>query len=386
MTMRVDLLGGFGEKGRTSIAISNSKQRIMLDAGIKVGAAGAEYYPALVDGVGDIDAVLISHAHEDHVGALSWLLSKGYRGRILMTAETRDEAPSTLEGYADPIDLARFPFPTDRIELFEPGDTLSMGGLEVATGRSGHVVGGVWFAVEDGSRRIVYSADVVPDSKVFVMDAMPRCDLLVFDASYGADPVSGPARAEAIAAWVANHADGCLLPTPLSGRSLELMAVMKGPFAIHASMRASLAAQIEAHAALHAEVVPLLRQRLTEAADWNDGEPLPGCPLLADDGMGKAGPSAMLLPLAATTPYPILLTGHLPAGSPGEMLHTADRADWIRMPTHPTLSGNLAIWEGAGRPPALGHSCPSATLADLASHIPSLRTDLCTGHSFTLVP
>ncbi len=386
MSMRIDLCGGFGEKGRTSVAISGSGQRILLDAGIKVGASGPEYYPVLAGGIDDIDAVLISHAHEDHVGALSWLLSQGFRGRILMTSETLDEAPATLRAYADPDDFRRFPLLKDRIELFEPGDSLTIGGLSIATGRSGHVVGGVWFTVDDGSRKIVYSADVVPDSSVFVMDAMPPCDLLVFDASYGADPVSGAARAQAIAEWVAARPGGCLLPTPLSGRSLELMAILTGPVAIHASMRVSLAAQIEARAALHPAMVPQLRRRLTDAADWHDGDPLPPCPLLADDGMGKAGPSATLLPLADVSDYPILLTGHLPAGSPGEALQAAGRAGWIRMPTHPTLSGNLAIWEGAGRPVALGHSCLPAALQELAPHMPSLRADLRTGDSFTLAP
>lgn len=384
MSMRIDLCGGFGEKGRTSVAISGGGRRILLDAGIKVGASGAEYYPAIPGGVDDIAAVLISHAHEDHVGALSWLLAQGYRGRILMTAETREEAPATLAAYADPDDFRRFPLPEDRIELFEPGDSLIIGGLTIATGRSGHVVGGVWFAVDDGSRKAVYSADVVPDSSVFVMDAMPACDLLVFDASYGADPVGGAARAQAIAEWVAARPGGCLLPTPLSGRSLELMAILDGPFAIHAGMRASLAAQIEARAALYPAVVPRLRRRLAEAMDWHDGDALPVFPLLADDGMGKAGPSAALLPLAAATGYPVLLTGHLPAGSPGEALQASGRADWIRMPTHPTLSGNLAIWEGAGRPTAFGHSCPPDMLAELVPHMPSLRVDLRTGDSYTL--
>jgi hypothetical protein len=386
MSMRIDLCGGFGEKGRTSVAISGSGQRILLDAGIKVGASGPEYYPVLAGGIDDIDAVLISHAHEDHVGALSWLLSQGYRGRILMTSETRDESPETLRAYADPAELADFPFPAERIEIFAPGETLAIGGLNIATGRSGHVVGGVWFAVEDGKRKVVYSADVVPDSSVFLMDPMPRCDLLVFDASYGADPVTSAARARAIGEWVSAHPGGCLVPTPLSGRSLELMAILPGPIAIHAAMRASLAAQIEATSALHPAMVPLLRRRLAEACDWHDGEPLPPCPLLADDGMGKAGPSATLLPRADATGYPVLLTGHLPAGSPGEMLQAAGRAGWIRMPTHPTLSGNLAIWEGAGRPMALGHSCLPDALQELAPHMPSLRADLRTGDSFTLAP
>ncbi len=382
--MQVDLLGGFGEKGRTSLAVRRPSGRVLFDLGIKVGASGAEYYPALNGPVDDMEAVLISHAHEDHVGALSWLLAKGFRGRILMTAETKAEAPATLAGYADPADLARYPFPADAIELFEPGETLRIDGLEIVTGRSGHVVGGVWFAVDDGSRKLVYCADVVPESTVFVMDPMPACDLMVFDASYGADPVSGAERAAAIAGWIADHPQGCLLPTPLSGRSLELMAALAVPFAIHAAMRPALEAQIEAGAALLPGIADTLLRRLAAASDWRDGDPLPSCPLLCDDGMGKAGPSARLLPLADANNYPILLSGHLPAGSPGERLHAAGRADWIRMPTHPTLAGNVVIWEKAGRPVAIGHSCPPADLDALKPHIPALRAECRTGDSVTV--
>jgi phosphoribosyl 1,2-cyclic phosphodiesterase len=377
--MMLDLLGGFGEKGRTSLAVSSGNDRILLDVGIKVGASGVEYYPALDGPADDIDALFVSHAHEDHIGALSWLLARGYTGPIFMTAETRDEAPATLAGYADPRELRQFPFPGDRIELFEPGDMLKSGNLTIRTGRSGHVVGGVWFAVDDGESRVAYSADVVPDSNVFVMDTIPHCDLLVLDASYGADPVPGAARAREISQWVARHSDGCLLPTPLSGRSLELIAALPGPFAIHAGMRSSLEVQIGATASLLPGVSGLLLARLQDAADWTDADPLPSLPLLADDGMGEAGPSSRLLPRAGQAGFPVLLTGHLPSGSPGDLLHKAGRADWVRMPTHPTLSGNVDIWEKAGRPAALGHSCAAELLGDLKNHIPSLRTQCRTG-------
>ncbi len=382
--MMLDLLGGFGEKGRTSLAVTSGDDRILLDVGIKVGASGAEYYPALDGSVDDIDAVFVSHAHEDHVGALSWLLSRGYAGPIFMTAETRDEAPATLAAYAEPDDFRRFPLPESRIEVFEPGDTLKSGNLAIRTGRSGHVVGGVWFAVDDRQSRVVYSADVVPDSNVFVMDTIPHCDLLVLDASSGADPVPGSARALQISEWVARHRRGCLLPTPLSGRSLELIAALPGPFAIHAGMRSSLEAQIAATASLLPGVPEQLQRRLQGATDWTDGDSLPALPLLADDGMGEAGPSSSLLPRAAECSYPVLLTGHLPSGSPGDLLHKAGKADWVRMPTHPTLSGNVGIWEKAGQPAALGHSCRPDLLGDLKARIPSLHAQYRTGQRVTV--
>jgi glyoxylase-like metal-dependent hydrolase (beta-lactamase superfamily II) len=379
IVMLLDLVGGFGEKGRTSMAVSSGGDRILLDVGIKVGASGADYYPDLGGRVSDIDALFVSHAHEDHVGGLSWLLARGYQGPIFMTAETRDETPATLAGYAEPEDLRKFPVPAERIEIFEPGDTINIGRLAIRTGRSGHVVGGVWFSVEDGDHRVAYSGDVVPDSAVLMMDPIPACDLLVLDASYGADPVPGAERARQISRWLETHAQGCLLPTPLSGRSLELIAAWSGPFAIHASMRPSLEAQIGATEALLPGVSDMLLGRLKGATDWIDTDPLPSMPLLADDGMGEAGPSALLLPRADQAGFPVLLTGHLPAGSPADLLYKAGRADWVRMPTHPTLSGNVAIWEKAGQPTALGHSCATEILGGLKPHIPSLRAECRTG-------
>ncbi|MEC9245248.1 MAG: MBL fold metallo-hydrolase [Pseudomonadota bacterium] len=382
--LNVDLQGGFGEKGRTSVAIGDGRTRIMLDAGIKVGASGAEYYPVLARPVGEIDGLFISHAHEDHIGALCHLMRQGYAGPIYMTEETRSEMPATLAQYADAADLADFKPPMEQIRFFRPGETLRVGELNVETGASGHVVGGVWFSVEGAGQRVVYTADIVPESAVFPMQPLPSCDLLILDASYGADPIPGAERARQIGEWVADHADGCLLPTPLSGRSLELIAAIGVPFAIEAGMREALSTQIHAPGAVHQDRVAILSERLQAARDWNVGDPLPDCPLLVHDGMGVAGPSRPALAAAEAATFPILLSGHLPAGSPGARLVDEGKAAWIRMPTHPTLPENIALWEAAGRPRLIGHSCDAAALDALCQHIPALMTGARTGDTYQI--
>lgn len=381
--LTLHLQGGFGEKGRTSLGLDDGRTRIVLDAGIKVGAAGDDYYPLPLLVPDSVDALLISHAHEDHVGALCRLSARGYRGPVFMTAQTRAEMAGTLEQYADADDLRRFAPPEGSIELFRPGDTLRIGGLSIATGASGHVAGGVWFAVSAGESRVVYAADMVPASRVFDMAMPPACDMLVLDASYGTDPVPAATRGARIAAWVADHAGGCLMPTPLSGRSLELMAVLDRPFAIAHGMRAPLEAQI-APGVLRPGMAEALRARLDAAVDWQVGSPFPAMPLLVHDGMGVAGPARPALEAAVAAGLPILLSGHLPAGSPGARLAAQGRADWIRMPTHPTLDENVALWQALGRPTALGHSCDAATLAELGRFIPALDASARTGQAIVI--
>ncbi|MCY0094264.1 MBL fold metallo-hydrolase [Hoeflea ulvae] len=378
--MQIDLYGGFGEKGRTSVGISDPETRILLDVGIKVGAAGRDYYPAIdAAAIAALDAVFVSHAHEDHIGGLSWLLSCGFRGPVFMTHETRGEADEMLAQYADPAHVRQFPIDPGQVRLFRPGDTLQVGRLSIATGRSGHVAGGVWFHVDDTRRQAVYCADVTPGSSVFVMDPVPSCDLILLDASYAADAVSGLQRRAEIEAWIAAHPGGCLLPVPASGKPLEIMAILPGRFAIHQSMREAIATQILARAAFAPATRELLQQQLALAVDWRDGEPFPDCPLLTVDGMGSAGPSVDAIGRAAAQDLPILLTGHIPDHTPARSCFDDGSASWIRLPTHPTRDENVAIWTSAGNPAALGHSCQHSGLAELQPFLPKLDVSAATG-------
>ncbi|CAH1668422.1 MBL fold metallo-hydrolase [Chelatococcus asaccharovorans] len=380
--MKLRLYGGFGEKGRTSLGIESASTRLIIDAGINTNAPrDAEweraYYPAISPAdLATADALIITHAHEDHLGGLGWSLRHGFRGRILMTAETRADMPGCLRDYAEPGDVARAL--AAPISLITPGEAFAVGDLTISTGRNGHVVGGLWCLVEGEGQRALYCGDVVPKSSVFAYDVPPPADVVLLDASYGDDDVPSAARAAAVVDWVAAH-PRCLLPVPLAGRSLEMLALLEQPLALATGLRDSLEAQIADPRWLWPGLQAGLVARLEQAIDWTDGEDWPDRPLMTHDAMGMGGPAAEQLPRAVRDGLPILLTGHVPTASPAYALREAGVADWLRLPTHPTVSENAGIAAVSGARRTFGHSCDRAGLAAMAGRLPTLDVHARTG-------
>jgi uncharacterized protein len=383
--MRLVLHGGFGEKGRTSLGVESDGYRLLLDAGVKTSARGSDdYYPRISEAqLRATDAILLTHGHEDHVAALGWCIARGFSGRIFMTTETLLDADSSLAGYAETSHHALVRAATvERLPLGE--DAIRLGPLIITTGRSGHVAGGVWCRVDDGRTRFNYCGDVIPSSAVFTMDPIAACNAMAIDASYGDDPIRGDERASQVREWIEAHPGGCVLPTPLYGRSAELLAIVPGPVALAPGMRDALEVQVRGTDWLVSGMADALATRLRAAADWSEGGPLPRATLLCHDGMGMAGPAWLILALARSAGHPTLFTGHLPTGSLGERMVNEGSATWIRLPTHPTLKENVAIVAASGATTLLGHSCDDRALALLARHLPLLRTDLSTGASLDL--
>ena len=382
--MRLTIHGGVGEKGRTCIGIEQAGTRLLLDVGVDTSAPrGPHHYPAITpEELRRIDAIIVTHAHEDHVAALGWCLVNGFAGRIVMTAEAAAESAMALAAYATPEERALAQKAT--VETIVPGREFAVGPLAVRTGRSGHVVGGVWCHLSAEGHSLGYCGDVVPDSPVLAMDPLPPCDLLLVDASYGADEVPAAERAAAITGWLGRHPHGAVLPTPLSGRSIELIGLIDGPIAIHPSMREALAGQIAARDWLKPGIAELLSHRLAGALFWEEGQPLPPAALLCNDGMGLTGPSKAALIQAEREGHPILLTGHIPKGSPAEVLRADGKAEWLRFPTHPTLQENAAIVVASGAGRVLAHSCDAATARSLTGAIPKLIADLAPGDTIQI--
>jgi KH/beta-lactamase-domain protein len=87
--IRITFLGGAREVGRSCLLVETNYSNILIDCGIKAGIFNENGYPLLkyID-ISSLDAIVVSHAHLDHVGFIPMLYEIGFDGPIYMTEPT----------------------------------------------------------------------------------------------------------------------------------------------------------------------------------------------------------------------------------------------------------------------------------------------------------
>ena len=86
--MRLHFLGGANEVGASCLLLEVAGQRLLVDAGIRMQKRDGSQLPDLsrLQEGGPLDAVLLTHAHTDHIGALP-MVHLGYPRVPIFTTE-----------------------------------------------------------------------------------------------------------------------------------------------------------------------------------------------------------------------------------------------------------------------------------------------------------
>lgn len=94
MSFKLSFYGGAGKVTGSNFLIENSTGKVLVDCGIEQGIDTDQkemhgpfpYDPAAVD------ALVLTHAHLDHVGRIPKLVKDGFKGKLFMTPPTKDLA------------------------------------------------------------------------------------------------------------------------------------------------------------------------------------------------------------------------------------------------------------------------------------------------------
>lgn len=211
-SVKIHFLGASGVVTGSKFLIETSQQNILIDCGMFQGLKELRElnWNNLSVNVEEIDVVLLTHGHLDHVGYLPRLVKQGFHGKIIGTAPTLAIAEIILKDSAkiheeearkandekytkhDPA----LPFYTSR----EAENTISMFHAEVDDKwikltdnisykfqYNGHIIGATFIELDISGKRFVFSGDIgrTNDYLLERPNKPEWADFLFIESTYG---------------------------------------------------------------------------------------------------------------------------------------------------------------------------------------------------------
>lgn len=200
---KVTFYGAAGEVTGSNHLVETDEAKYVVDCGLFQGGDVMTEHnnqPFAYDPA-QLKAVIITHAHLDHIGRLPMLVKNGYHGPIYATEATIELTAITLKDALgimthrqernnqpplyDETDLRR------TLDLFEPIDYRQkkqlFGKDTVTLFDAGHILGSASVLLEAGAKKLVFSGDIGywPNTLLPKPDPPEEADLVVTEATYG---------------------------------------------------------------------------------------------------------------------------------------------------------------------------------------------------------
>ncbi|MGE3176601.1 MAG: MBL fold metallo-hydrolase RNA specificity domain-containing protein [Vicinamibacterales bacterium] len=205
-------LGAAGTVTGSKHLLDVGSHRVLVDCGLFQGLKELRLrnWEPLPVAVESIHAIVLTHAHLDHVGYLPRLVAQGFRGRVFCTPPTRDLCTIVLTDAAriqeeDARDANRHGYskhhpalPLYTTEDAELALTLLQPvgyqrpmpvapGVEVDFLNAGHLLGSAYARVRTGGQTILFGGDLGRYGRPVLPDPSPveEADVLLLESTYG---------------------------------------------------------------------------------------------------------------------------------------------------------------------------------------------------------
>jgi Cft2 family RNA processing exonuclease len=253
------------EIGANSYFLEIGGHRLVLDCGMHPKDAGEEALPDFKAIAGrEIEAILISHAHQDHIGTLPVLMRRFPGARIFMTEATADIANVLLHNSVNVMTRQRqeiggaiaglYPLFThreiDRVSerwrccplrqriliTGERAQEVEKDALTFEFFDAGHVLGSTGILIRSEGKTVFYTGDVNFDDQTIMQAAIfpaENIDVLIMECTRGdhAKPAdwTRPAEERRLVAAITAAFEGrscVLIPVFALGKTQEVLAML----------------------------------------------------------------------------------------------------------------------------------------------------------------
>jgi len=250
------------EIGANSYYLESGEESFILDCGMHPKQEGDEALPNFkAIGAREVDAIIVSHAHQDHLGTLPVLMRRQPQARVFMTEATVAIGSALLHNSVNVMTRQREELGTTLYPLFTHKETnraiedwracrfrqpinlagervgaRAEGGVTFEFFDAGHVLGSAGVLLRAEGRTFFYSGDVNFDDQTIAQGAVfpeTGIDVLIMECTRGDVPQpegftrAGEERRLAEAITRAFESGGCvLMPVFALGKTQEALAMI----------------------------------------------------------------------------------------------------------------------------------------------------------------
>ncbi|MEF8799521.1 MAG: MBL fold metallo-hydrolase [Halolamina sp.] len=339
--MQLRFLGGAREVGRSAILVDES---LLLDFGLLAG--NPPRYPIETPSP---EAVVVSHGHLDHAGAVPALLSGRDRPAVHWTPPTSELARTLAE---DTLKLhgnsPQCPFTREELlrlgeaeQRHDYGERFEAGGYEVTFFDAGHIPGSAHVLVDDGETTLLYTGDFHTADQRLVSGttARPDADVVICESTY-ADVTHEPR--DSVEGQFAEHVETTLweggtavVPAFAIGRTQEMLLVCEAydiPCYVD-GMGKAVTKMLRRYPEFVRDAAALQRAKShARFVTGRDGQRKriaeKNAAIVTTSGMLSGGPAMTYIPeIRANPTNTVTLTGYQVEGTPGRELLETGRAE-----------------------------------------------------------
>jgi metallo-beta-lactamase family protein len=189
--------------GNTNLSTSSRQVKILVDCGLMQGTRTAESFnrDSFPYNPSEIDYLLVTHAHIDHIGRIPKLVKDGFVGKIISTPPTKEIAQFLLEDALKILDdearregILPLYEEKDVSKTFTLWDTLEYhkafglgDDISIYLRDSGHILGSSMIEISDGVEKVVFTGDLGNSPSLLLKDTeiITDANYIIMESVYG---------------------------------------------------------------------------------------------------------------------------------------------------------------------------------------------------------